>query len=72
MALLLRNAVLGPTWHSKGVPGYFRAAYLSNPSYSTIRKPCAIRRQIEKVTLRPKGWGVAELYFLGTCRFKLH
>lgn len=72
MALLLRNTALGPTQRSKGVHGYFRTAYFSNPSYSTIRKPCAIRRQIEKVTLRPKGWGAAEVYFLGACRFKLH
>lgn len=68
MASFLRNAALGPTHHPEGM----YSLLLSNLSFPTIRKAWAMRRQVEKVTLKPKGWAVAKVYFLGIYRFKLH
>lgn len=61
IASLLRNAALGPTQHPEGMHSYFLPQLLH----------CQESLDNEKVG-RPKGWVVAKLYSLGTCRFKLH
>lgn len=63
MASFLRNTALGPSILMMCLATSGQDPH-SNPSSPTIRKAWAIRRKVERVTLRPKGWNVSRCIFL--------